>query len=1240
MSNTRERFKLSALSLAILASSASMMAYANEKEEDDDTEVIEVTGFKGSLIKSINDKKYASGVIDTINAEDIGKNTDQNIADALGRVTGVSVVSRDGEGTQITVRGASANQNNISLNGQQLSSTDFNQAVDLSSFSADILSKLEVVKTPSADHDEGSLGANVNLVTTRPLDLSNEVLSATLQGRYSDFSEEANYKLQLSGTKKFLDETLGVAATVYSETNAYRKDQMITGIWETSDVIRVARDQNGDIISNFKVMQPNAINYRLNQNTSDRQGGSLGIQFLPTDVSELMLNLTYSKQTQERTFDSIRSRFPPGDNFVEGELVTNVTDDFGNPVYAPFTDPQEDWYTVDTDTYTFTKRIDRYGAGDISRSDGGTENENFNATLSFKTELTDTLRMEALVGMSESTSESLPNLYANLQNFKQTNKALQYLAGADIQPVGYDCTSGKCVMIAGTHDIILGQNIGDTKDDDGNLVEGWRDNISLTGFNPSDDNSFHMGSISQADRQVEDTIQNAQIDFDFDLDAFGITTVEFGAKFTSRSKFVDDQSYQFASITKSDSPRGEDGRLLGQPAGPINEILARDILAEGGQKYDDFMESLDLAQPGVTDDITTIDVWKAFHLAMDDDRVARNADDSETRSVEMDTGSLYLKANFSLLDDRLTGDLGVRYVKTEVESSGFSGGQFHDFPQHADETEFDWKTLSQLRDTSLPACPQPTYANPDSPTQIEQKLSRIDGRGWNTNGSNNPADWTRIPMFDQNGDGVQDACHDPNYAAWAESQANGTPFVAVVPGWGDTVNPGWNTMWRYADVQVTNDHNWTTDPNAVATDFYEWNQGTDGHMGNYKSLQSRDASRVAFATQGSHEYTNVLPSLNLNYAFSDEFVGRFAVSKTMTRPEFEDIRPGFNFNTMWKTYWGGGARSNIGKGVLNMFNAQLEPLESKNLDLSLEWYFNDVSMLSLALFRKDMSNFVDNETLISYITDLRNVQGSFDASGLLLPVDESAPNFGLEGCTPVRTTTDLGWISGDPLSISNDFRDICHEFDIVKKINGKGATIEGLELGYSQVYDFLPGFLSGLGLSANYTYQKSETEAQESSLVEGKFLTPMPVAETPKHSYNATLFWEQHGHQVRLSYRGSSDSLVGIDWDDPNLSRGANWYGGSIWNEGRDTLDLSANYQINENVSVNFQAINITNEQYRRYYTNRELKVLPVLNDTGSGYTYVPLEEGNPLEGEAPTSRTYDRYKVGATYRIGVRVNF
>ena len=394
MLTSKTSFKLSAVYMAMLAAT-NFSSSVNAQEEDknknaeEDVEVIEIKGIRGSLKKSLNDKRFASGVRDTINSEDIGKSTDQNIADALGRVTGVTVVSSDGEGSQITVRGADANQNNITLNGQSLTSTDFSQAVDLSSFSADILSKLEVVKTPSADHDEGSLGASVNLVTVRPLNVVENVRSLTLQGRYSDFVDEPSHKIQFAISEKFLDETLGFAITAYDETNSYRKDQYSAGDFVESQEYAQAIDQNGNVVSGVKVIEPNIASYELHLNESNRKGASLGIQFLPTDSTEMMLDVTYSKQDLVRSFDAIQAKsFANNPNWIEGEIPTS----FVRPP-NPFSDPV-DWLQVDTTTYDMTKRVNRFGNGNIFRSDGGQYNENLIAILNLQADITDSLRMD------------------------------------------------------------------------------------------------------------------------------------------------------------------------------------------------------------------------------------------------------------------------------------------------------------------------------------------------------------------------------------------------------------------------------------------------------------------------------------------------------------------------------------------------------------------------------------------------------------------------------------------------------------------------------------------------------------------------------------------------------------------------------------------------------------------------------------------------------------------------------
>ncbi len=1225
MSVNTQRFRLSGVSIAVLTAlsfnvlgqeEATVTEEANMAEQD--MEVIEVKGYKGSLKKSINDKRFAKNIVDTINAEDIGKSTDQNIADALGRVTGVTVVSNDGEGTQITVRGADANQNSITLNGQTLTSTDFSQAVDLSSFSADILSKLEVVKTPSADHDEGSLGASVNLVTVRPLNQSENVRSLTLQSRYNDFSEELNHKLQFALSEKFLDDTLGIAITAYDESNAYRKDQYNANNFVESQEYAQAIDQNGDIISGVKVIEPSLASYELHQNESNRYGASLGIQYLPGDVTEIMFDATYSKQKLVRTYDAVQAKsFANNPNWVEGVVPTN----FVRPP-NPFSDPI-DWIQVDTSTYDMTKRLNRFGNGNIVRSDGGQENENLSATLNFKTELSDTFRVEAQVGHSSSKSYSLPSAYTVMENFFQVPGQLLWDAGENVQPVGIDCTGGgdTCRMVYGDSNVDLGDNLYAYTDETGARIAGNADNTALTGFNPQDVASFHLGFISETDRDIEDTITNAQVDFDWDIDEFGITTVEFGAKTSSRNKSVDDQVYSFQSLQASevivDPNTGETVVELG---GALTQIRG-DLIAGDPIPYDDFMASLGYGREGATVGWTPIDVQAAKDLILGDGEVIRNVDNTASRETDIDTKAIYLKANFDLLDGRLTGDIGIRYVETEVEAQGYSGMSYFEQNGSDLEREIDRHTLSQLADRTLPECPTLNLGEDGVAQQYDLKYQRVDGLGWDTSAGPDPSTWVRIPDAGP--------CHDARFADYADALGDFRAGLGPQPTLND-FNILWQQMWRYADVHTSRTYGWDNAP--------AWNGATDGANTNYSwgTFENRQvASSPAFRT---HKYENFLPSLNVNYAFSDEFVGRLAVSKTMTRPEIDLLRPGYKVTE--GSYWGSG---NLNVGRVDMFNTQLEPLESNNLDMSLEWYFSDTGLLSLAYFRKDMTNFTDRETTLSFVNSVRNPQNAPENGDDLILVD-NGDDSALEGCHPIRGTTEFAYQPGDPTTYTGDVRDRCANMTVTKTVNARSAEIEGIELGYVQTYDFLPDMFDwpewtgGFGVSANYTYQQSEYESEPSSINPNILLPSFPVAETPEHSYNITTFWERNGHQIRLSFRGTSDSLVGRDF--ANNQYGRSWNQGSIWNEGRNTLDLSASYQFSDDISITFQAINLTDEAYRTYFTSRTLNVVRVAADNAAGYDFVALEEGNPLEGDAPTHRTYTKYKVGSTYRLGVRVRF
>jgi TonB-dependent receptor len=165
-----------------------------QEQQDQQGEVLEevvVTGLRGSLKASMDTKREAIGVVDAINAEDIGKFPDTNLSEALQRITGVSIDRRNGEGATVTARGFGPEFNMVTLNGRQMPAADAfanaavtaggvagnNRSFNFANIAAEAISAVEVYKTGRADIATGGIGASINVRTARPLDNDGVVLN-------------------------------------------------------------------------------------------------------------------------------------------------------------------------------------------------------------------------------------------------------------------------------------------------------------------------------------------------------------------------------------------------------------------------------------------------------------------------------------------------------------------------------------------------------------------------------------------------------------------------------------------------------------------------------------------------------------------------------------------------------------------------------------------------------------------------------------------------------------------------------------------------------------------------------------------------------------------------------------------------------------------------------------------------------------------------------------------------------
>ncbi len=255
---------------------------------------IVVTGIRSSIAKSLDRKRTAGTIIESINAEDIGKLPDQNVAEAIGRVNGVNIARKDGEGSSFTVRGLSLNR--VEINGRSFVGPTQDATPALETVNPEIFSGIDVAKSPSADQVEGAIGATINLRTRRPLDSRRNVYSARLQGVYADKAEKAG--LRSSGLVSIQndDGTFGVLAGVAYSRIFSQSEGLTTNGWVRTNAI----DGNGDGVADPNLYRPNRISSQIESRKDDRVTLNGSVQWKPDAENEFVLDATWSRFSRKR----------------------------------------------------------------------------------------------------------------------------------------------------------------------------------------------------------------------------------------------------------------------------------------------------------------------------------------------------------------------------------------------------------------------------------------------------------------------------------------------------------------------------------------------------------------------------------------------------------------------------------------------------------------------------------------------------------------------------------------------------------------------------------------------------------------------------------------------------------------------------------------------------------------------------------------------------------------------------
>src|SRR5690606_8879591 len=280
--------------------------FAQETGQAVELDTIVVTGYRASLERAIDIKRGEAGVVDAIVAEDVGKFPDLNLAESLQRIPGVVITRDAGEGRNISVRGLGPDFTRVRINGMEalttVNSSDQNggtnrsRGFDFNVFASDLFQQMIVRKTASAEVDEGSLGATVDLRTARPFDYDGLTVAASGQVSYGDMGGDADPRVAALVSNTWADGRFGALLSVAYSEKTTLEEGTGSGRWANGT-------SNGGFnpASTFTdamradVFHPRFPRYTWMEHDQKRTGVTGALQFKPGDDTEITLEGLYSK---------------------------------------------------------------------------------------------------------------------------------------------------------------------------------------------------------------------------------------------------------------------------------------------------------------------------------------------------------------------------------------------------------------------------------------------------------------------------------------------------------------------------------------------------------------------------------------------------------------------------------------------------------------------------------------------------------------------------------------------------------------------------------------------------------------------------------------------------------------------------------------------------------------------------------------------------------------------------------
>ena len=1092
-------FKKKVLSSSVaLAMVGSTMPALAQDEGLEIEEVIVEGGIRASLKKSMDIKRDTAGVADAISAEDMGKFPDTNLAEALQRVTGVSINRERGEGSKVTVRGFGPEYNMVTLNGRQMPThSGTSRAYDFADIASEGISAVVVSKTGDATAPSGGIGSTINILTTKPLE-AGVVRSLGLKSAFDTSvltGDKATPEIAGLFSETFADDTIGISLSFSAQERNSAERSASVGGWRSNYASATearltipADDELGErhlyrptlgsyfintdscnaVLENcelesISILQSMA--YNLSEYKSTRLNSQLTFQWRPIESLTATIDHTESELDVDQSYNDLSAWFNG-----QGAVEQTSQWDQNVPVSTPLV------YREVGNNNDFPMGLGRQGF----------INENESTGLNLEWFANDRLQLNfdyhKSTAKSGANSPYGTNSLITMASFNRTVSKVYFTEDFPILELGLDPNNAFTVSEA-----------ADENYEDRPL---YKNDMIITG------SVFGNGKSKM---QIEQKRLTGTFDFS------EIATIDFGIETSEVT------NNSVGSNVQRDTWGG-----ISQP-GQLSDILVRTTMENNFENLSGGENPLRQAES----------FWAPF-------------DEIVNRAMELDADT--------------------------------------------------WMHPTQRQGTCETGNPE-FDGDPTDPLflQTEKKLNwYCASDNWGSNLSTTEKTDSYYVQLN------------------IDEELGGLPTSI-------------RTGLRYESTDVLST---AMTPKYINT---SWTGGNEFNL--VKEIDDESNEVVTVFVSQSGGYDLLLPNFDMNVEFTDDLIGRISTSKTITRPNYQAIKGGTTV---------GGTSYKYGDVSASRGAPNLQPIEAINLDISFEYYYDDASYVSTGWFKKKTKNFIGTGREFGVqindwpgLTDVSKGGAWAEAVDLAKETaerngedpDEVLPN----SFDAIKAELNPVPDSESPMNsvsaedVANDDTGTLTEADINGPLlftlsfpeNQDAANVYGWEFNIQHNFGE-----TGFGVIANYTKAWSNTgyittptteRCQEDALVAvgGKCMITQFALAGLSDSANFIAFYDKDGLNARVAYNWRDDFFAG-----DGQSQGAFYADNGDRRIGENPtfvqdygqIDISASYELNDNLTVFLDGINVTNEGNRNYgRTERQV-----------------LRAG----------------QTGARYNLGVRYNF